>query len=58
MVINWGKTLSGAMFVMSIVASIAYFCAKDYLKGTYWLGSSILIASLTFEGEYGTRICI
>lgn len=48
MVINWGKTLSGAMFVMSIVASIAYFCAKDYRKGTYWLGSSILIASLTF----------
>jgi hypothetical protein len=36
------------MAVLSATACIAYFLAKDYRRGFYWLGSTILITSLSF----------
>ncbi len=45
---NWGKTLSIVMILLSVAASVAYALNKDFRRSIYWAASAILISSVTF----------
>lgn len=41
-----------AQIVLSILATAAYICAKDWGRAAYWASASILTTSVTFWIKY------
>ena len=44
---NYGKVLSWTMVALSIGAALSYFKAGNYKMTCYWIGSAIIITSVT-----------